>query len=717
DDLATALLDMKREIVPVAVLTGILTVLFVDVLAGVNALYLRDLAHYYYPAKHVLREIVLGGEFPYWNPLLAAGQPMAANPEHEVFYPLTWLVLLPSYDLGFRLLVLLHIHITAWTMYALLRSMRASPAAAFLGALSFALGGVVLSSLTLLPILFVLAWLPLTCLFTRRFLLHRRPRDFVFAALSLGLQMLIGEPTTIAQTGFLLGAYAIALGIRERTIRPLAYVALISIVALAVGAAAVLPAIDHAGDSVRSRGFEFDVVTTWSTPFARIADLFWPNATPPRLYERGTPFYLSIYPGLLATLLVIAGFALRMRGAALTGAILAVSWLLALGDHTPLWGWLYDLGLARSVRYPEKFLLLGAFAMAVFGARVLDRVLSSGTTWKVALATVFVLLDLGRTLPDVAPRMPASYLTEPPLLARQLPAERDSWRLLHVIELQNSDPAFRPFTTGPDLYWIRRNALRPMMPARWGIRTVLELDYDQTALLPATDFAEVAFWLAHGRPDWPALLAPMANARFLGSYDDPQRALARVNGDRKTVQPVRIVPLGDNPRYFFAERVEPIRDVRDFAGKLATARSTRGVAYVSVLPASRGQRAERRGQKPDDPRPLLRSALRALPSGSRRSAVLDVRETANTARIEADTSGPAFLVISVTPHKYWTIAVDGRAATAVVTNVGFQGVVIPGPGHHVVEMRYRNPLIPIGAAISAAALLALAFVAITMRGL
>ncbi len=691
---------MKRhDAIAIAVLTAIITLLFIDVLAGFNALYLRDLAHYYYPAKHVLRDIVLGGEFPYWNPLLAAGQPMAANPEHEVFYPLTWLVLLPSYDLGFRLLVLLHVYITAWTMYALLRSMRTSPAAAFLGALSFAIGGVVLSCLTLLPILFVLAWLPLTCLFTRRFLLHRRPRDFAFAALSLGLQMLIGEPTTIAQTGFLLGAYAIAICIRERTIRPLAYVALISIVALVVGAAAVLPAIDHAGDSVRARGFEFDVVTTWSTPFARVADLFWPNATPPRLYERGTPFYPSIYPGLLMTLLVLTGFVLRVRGAALTGAILAVSWLLALGDHTPLWRWLYDIGLARSVRYPEKFLLLGAFAMVVFGARVLDRFLSGGT-WKVALATVFVLLDLGRTLPDVAPRMPASYLNEPPLLARRLPAERDSWRLMHVIEMQNRDPAFRAFTTGPDLYWIRRNALRPMMPARWGIRSVMELDYDQTALLPTTDFTEVAFWLAHGRPDWPAIIGPMANARFLGSYDDPQRALARVNGDRRKVQPVRVVPLGDNPRYYLAERVEPIRDVRDFAGKLATARSTQGVAYVYVG----------RGFSPPF-RPFFHRG------GGLKPRPTSIRETANTARIEVHTAAPAFLVISVTPHKYWTITIDGRPATAVVTNVGFQGVVIPGAGRHVVEMRYRNPLIPIGAALSAAALLALALVASTMRAL
>ena len=675
---------MKRsDAIALATLSAILTLLFVDVLAGVNVLYLRDIAHYYYPVKHVLREIVLGGEFPYWNPLMAAGQPLAANPEHEVFYPLTWLILLPSYDLGFRLLMLVHLHIAAWTMYALLRSMRISIGAAFLSALSFALGGVVLSSLVLLPILFALAWLPLTVLCLRRYLREHTRRDFALAALSLGLQMLVGEPTTIAQTGFLLGMYALS----TRDWRNIVRVAMISVVALLAGAATILPAIDHAGDSVRARGFDYDVVTAWSTPAARIAELAWPHAIDvASRYDRRTPFYLSIYPGLLITLLVLAGFATRTRGAALTASILAVSWLLALGAHTPLWRWLYDAGLARSVRYPEKFLLLGAFASIVFAARVLDRFVD-GDRRKLALLTLVVLADLGRTLPDVAPRMPAEYLTEPPRLAQRLPNDRDAWRLMNVVEWQNRDAAFRPFTTGPDLYWMRRNALRPAMPARWNIRTVMELDFDLTALQPTTDFTDTAFWLAHGRPDWPAIIGPMANARFLGAYDDPRAAFARARTP-EDVQPLRVVPLGDNPRYFFATRVETIRDLRDFAGRLAAAQSTRGVAYVQ-------------------------QQLPPMQTG----VVRKVHETANTARIDVTTAGPAFLVISVTPHKYWTLAVDGRETNAIVTNAGFQGVVVPAAGDHVVEMRYRNPLVAAGAAISAATLLALAFVAITMRAL
>jgi uncharacterized membrane protein YfhO len=91
-----------------------------------------------------------------------------------------------------------------------------------------------------------------------------------------------------------------------------------------------------------------------------------------------------------------------------------------------------------------------------------------------------------------------------------------------------------------------------------------------------------------------------------------------------------------------------------------------------------------------------------------------VRETANTARIEVAAAGDAFLVMSVTPHKYWRVTVDGVETAAVTVNAGFQGVRVPA-GRHVVEMTYRNPLVIAGAAISLASLLALAF--ITMRRL
>ena len=61
--------------------------------------------------------------------------------------------------------------------------------------------------------------------------------------------------------------------------------------------------------------------------------------------------------------------------------------------------------------------------------------------------------------------------------------------------------------------------------------------------------------------------------------------------------------------------------------------------------------------------------------------------------------GKNFLVMSVTPHKYWRITIDGKRVEPVVTNIGYQGIIVPA-GKHRVEMRYRNDLAAGGAKIS-----------------
>src|SRR5205823_11288970 len=79
--------------------------------------------------------------------------------------------------------------------------------------------------------------------------------------------------------------------------------------------------------------------------------------------------------------------------------------------------------------------------------------------------------------------------------------------------------------------------------------------------------------------------------------------------------------------------------------------------------------------------------------------VRGVRETANRASLDVDSRGKGFLVMSVTPHKYWRITLDGQLVPAIITNIGYQGIVVP-PGRHRVEMRYRNDLVVVGLWIS-----------------
>jgi len=131
--------------------------------------------------------------------------------------------------------------------------------------------------------------------------------------------------------------------------------------------------------------------------------------------------------------------------------------------------------------------------------------------------------------------------------------------------------------------------------------------------------------------------------------------------------------------------VVTVSGVRDFVSKMTTQTFSRSVALVNVAAFAPA-----------------------------RGVVERVQEHANDAVIDVAAAGRSFLVMSVTPHKYWRIAVDGHRTTPIVTNIAYQGVVVPA-GRHRVTMTYCNTLIPICAAISVIAIVALKGLALRSR--
>ncbi|MFC1501619.1 hypothetical protein ACFL58_04140, partial [Elusimicrobiota bacterium] len=48
-----------------------------------------DIFLHYYPLKHLVTETLITGKIPLWNPYIFAGQPLLANPQSAIFYPLS----------------------------------------------------------------------------------------------------------------------------------------------------------------------------------------------------------------------------------------------------------------------------------------------------------------------------------------------------------------------------------------------------------------------------------------------------------------------------------------------------------------------------------------------------------------------------------------------------------------------------------------------------
>ena len=770
--------DSRSNRIALAVIFAIPTILFADVLFLGSQLYFGDLTAFYYPIKSILRSIVLSGEFPSWNPFWSGGQPFAANPEFHIFYPPHWLILLPDFQTGFRLHILFHIYLAIAGAWFFFRDMRIRiPAAAF-GALTFGLGGFYLSYLKMPSFHFTVVWIPIILLFGRRFVLRPSPSSFAACALAWGMQLLAGEPTTILQTGLLLGAFALHDAWHtpdrrlKRASRGLGLVALLSIAAFLVGAVQMLPASDHVNDTVRARGLPWDMVSTWSMPWVRPAEFIYPDL----LGEHFLHWHRNVYPGkstayidsfhlgTLAGLLILGGLIHRRRPAGLVVIIAAISFIIAAGSNTPLLKLLYDSGIFRSIRYPEKFALAAALAFTLLAVRFADRclrgdaaairslllaaagvslfslalaglsftplypdmfrwlwgsppeelvariVVSTRIDWLIAAgfaagvaglavwlkkegasrAWVMVMLlvvavDLGVVSNELVGRIEQSFF-EPPPLANALPPDRAGFRIFHAADVEGRNLT-APWTLSPEAKsWTARNGMYPRLPGAWNFRTVLEGDYDMTNLLPTTDFFDAMYGVRRKTESdaFSETLMRMSNAGYVLSYDEgaAKRILQTPPENLRVdeVTPISGRRVSDSPRYYLADSAIQIRDLDDFVHRVAVqdlSGDRRRIAYVTFNP------------------PRTSSGTVTL-----------IEETSSSAALRVVAEGPAYLVISITPHEYWKAAIDGTPAQLRVTNVGYQGLEVPA-GTHEIRLRYRNPLIKTGAVISLIAVAAL----------
>jgi hypothetical protein len=715
--------------------------LYADILFIGNGLYLQDLISYHVPMKWVVRQVIAGGELPLWNRFYSAGQPLAANPAYEVFYPPQWLIWLPSFHFGFQLHIVVHFVIAAWGMFLLLRALGARALAATFGAAVLVLSGPYLSLATKLPLLFSLSWMPLALYCARKAILGRRRRDVAVATLVLAMQLIIGEPTIVLQTWLLISGYA--LWRRADVKKSLATVAILGVAAALVAAVQLVPALDFTRDSVRSEPFELRVVSNWSMPPVRTVEIFLPALFRHLTNEGGAPAITTMYPfrteafipemyvGLFVALLAVAGVLAGSRGARAVAAVVAGSIILAAGEHTPLLKVLYDLHLFRAIRYPEKFILTAAFALIVWAALLFDRMLagdrrliraativaaiwlavvaiatlSAGGTrayfaWQLLRAAVVVALliavrkrpaavvilalcvaDLWLATRWLVPRMPRSYFDAPPLV-QQLPPKPARVFPEAYWQVFDRDPTALAWTVNrPDevYWWMYRNGLSDHLPARFGYELVMEDDIDRTAL-KTTDALLEAMKAMRARhavaAEQPFL--KMAGARVALRFRPSE------DGAATGTTPVEAAPL-DYPRYAFADRIERVSSIPEMLGKLDLQRGMETVAFADIEPFTPA-----------------------------RGEVRTARESANAARLDVRAAGRAFLVLSVTGHRYWSATIDGRPVPIITTNGAYQGLIVPA-GDHVVETRYRNPMVWVGAAITLVALAALLVIMVSSR--
>ena len=121
----------------------------------------RDGANLYYPLWLFMREQFYAGVWPWWNPYLVLGTPLAAEGVAGAFYPgiLVFLVPLP-YRWCYLLFLLAHMALAGWGAFTLGRRLGVSPPAACWAAFAYPFSGYLLFQIYNPIYLISGAWLP-----------------------------------------------------------------------------------------------------------------------------------------------------------------------------------------------------------------------------------------------------------------------------------------------------------------------------------------------------------------------------------------------------------------------------------------------------------------------------------------------------------------------------------------------------------------------------
>jgi hypothetical protein len=280
------------------------------------------------PAKQFLvRSWQETGEVPLWCPYSYAGLPFLHDIKVGAFYPLHLLLYwLPERWLGAALswLVVLHVILAGWCMYAYARFRNLGRAGALVAAIGYMFAGKWL--LHLLAgghyILTPLAWLPLVLLWLEQAIQRRSLLRATWAGGAFALIVLGAHPQLTLYVGvfiavWTLGAVLAESGRRAALGRWLGLGLWTVLVAAALAAVELLPAIEAAGEASRTAGVASDDEATRTVGL--VLELLGPSLTTTNWENQGGFGILWVAVAALAPLLCLGR--VRFEAAVLVGLV------------------------------------------------------------------------------------------------------------------------------------------------------------------------------------------------------------------------------------------------------------------------------------------------------------------------------------------------------------------------------------------------------------
>ncbi|HVE66608.1 MAG TPA: YfhO family protein [Thermoanaerobaculia bacterium] len=714
----------------------------------------RDLLVYNLPIEKAIHDSWSKGSVPVWLSEISGGRPLAANPNAGVFYPVRPLLSLVPFPVAVRVYPVLHWAAAGLGMLLLVRSLRGSRSAAWVGAVTYAFSGAAVSEVfytNYQPGMTLLPWVV--------WAVQRRSGSagnrLLVVSLLFGLLFLAGDVFTIGAAVLSCALWIVIEGERSRRARELAALGLSLLLAALVAAPQIVAAALWVSETNRgAAGMRLADALTFSVSPLRLLELAIPFPFGPtwllddsRIW--GWPafggktigFFTTFYAGALALIGLASSWKWKPPGARFARALfLAALAAAVLPSFVPA-AWA-DLPSPLPLRFPEKFAVAFVFALALLAGLAVDRLREKGPRrrWILAAAVLFAGLSAAAALFPARASTIAVAITHSGRLPPRLPeAPTDPGAVAkEEVPAALAEGAMFWIATLAALELLRRPGRGPLVAA---LVLLTAVPIASNRKIARTSSEEVVF-------------RPTPFARYLEGADPENRYRTLGESFYRDVSPMQVAhakagPAGLGQSWVQYRQVLYSRgtvfnfdlDVGDFARSESLRRISSVLASTPEAKAFFGNFSLRYGIRFRDQQPLpgyrrvggdalqdwdeLPNALpdvrlaeawreergpmeaaRALPllasgelvvesgaerRGSARPGTVHVIERSpNALRLETEAPDASWLFVLRGFWGYRDVRVDGRSVDTVPAQLGFSAVPLPS-GRHRVEWRETLP--------------------------
>ncbi|MGA3052016.1 MAG: YfhO family protein [Chitinispirillaceae bacterium] len=391
--------DQKAPVILCAVVLFLIVVVFYHKVIFGIANFWEDLIYQELPHRIFARDSLSHFTFPFWNPYTFAGMPFFAAIHTGVFYPTNLLLSflpLPMDQFWYvlELSIILHVFIAGMTMFLFCHYRGLSYLSSLFAAISFMLCGFFVVHIIHSLMLYILAWLPLIMLFFLRGIENKRPADFIYAAIVLGITIFAGHPQITFYEFLFLGAFC-AYCLFDVSKNRLSHgILLLAAFVIAVGIAMILllPSMELSRQSARVN-WTFQMASEGSMSFRQLLTFFIPKlfggTTSDNPWRQELSFWLkdayhsgywtfwetTFYTGLPVLIFGLVQFVnVRKSVFARFSLVWCVfSLFIALGNHFPLYRLLFSyIPGFGTFRIPARILFTWNLLLPLLASLTMD---------------------------------------------------------------------------------------------------------------------------------------------------------------------------------------------------------------------------------------------------------------------------------------------------------------------------------------------------------